>query len=251
MSYSRLFGDRAIPSKLTYAEARPLLRWVYVWMALGLLVTTAVSFFTYSRLGAGLDLVNATSRELAVRLAPLQGPMIVALIAEIGLVIGLSWLMKRISPTVAAAMFLAYAALNGFTLTLVLINYTLSSVAGAFLTTTAMFGVMSVIGFTTSIDLTQYRSYFMIGLIGLLIAMVVNIFVNSGPLGLIISLFGVVLFLALTAWDTQRIKNMAADPAVQADPTMAAKLSIFGALMLYLDFVNLFLFIIRIMGRRR
>ncbi len=246
-----MFGDRAIPSRLTYAEARPMLRWVYAWMAIGLLVTTSVSFFTFSRLGIGLDLATASSRELALRLAPLQVPMIISLFAELGLVIGLSWLMKRLSPGVAAAMFLGYAALNGFTLTLVLVAYTLSSVAGAFLTTTAMFAVMSIIGFTTTIDLTQYRSYFMIGLVGLVVAIIVNMFLNSGPLGLIISLVGVVLFLGLTAWDTQRIKNMAADPAVQSDPTLAAKLSIFGALMLYLDFVNLFLFILRLMGRRR
>ncbi len=251
MSYSRFFGDRAIPSSLSYAEARPLLRWVYAWMALGLLVTTAVSFFTYSRIALGIDLATATNAQLAARIAPLAGPMIISLIAEIGLVIGLTWLMKRVSPAVAAGMFLVYAALNGFTLTLVLISYTLSSVAGAFLTTTAVFAVMSVIGFTTTIDLTKFRSYFLIGLIGLLIAMVVNLFLHSGPFDLLISMFGVVLFLGLTAYDTQRIKNMAADPAVQADPTMAARLSIFGALSLYLDFVNLFLFIIRLMGRRR
>jgi FtsH-binding integral membrane protein len=220
-------------------------------MAVGLLITTGVSFYTFSRLGVGLDLATASSRELAIRLAPLQGPMIISLFAELGLVIGLSWLMKRLSPGVAAALFLVYAALNGFTLTLVLIEYTLSSVAGAFLTTTAMFAVMSVIGFTTTIDLTKYRSLFLIGLIGLVIAMIVNVFLGSGVLELVISLVGVVLFLGLTAWDTQRIKNMAADPAIQENPDMAAKMSIFGALMLYLDFVNLFLFLIRLMGRRR
>jgi FtsH-binding integral membrane protein len=109
---------------------------------------------------------------------------------------------------------------------------------------------MTIVGYTTKTDLTRYSSYFMMGLIGLVIAMVVNMFLGSGPLDFAISIFGVLLFTGLTAYDTQKIKEMAADPSIEASGSLAAKLGILGALQLYLDFINLFLFLLRLFGRR-
>lgn len=239
MSAYNLFGDRAIASSLTYEQVRPVLRWVYVWMTLGLLITAAVAFIT----------VNSDS--LLQLLTRNRSVFMIAIFAELGVVIGLTWGINRISAELAAALFIIYSALNGFTLSLIFLVYDLGSVATAFLTTAGVFGVMSIIGFTTTYDLTKFGAYFLMGLIGLLIAMVVNIFLVNSALYFLISIAGVLIFTGLTAYDTQRIKNMAAMPEVQADASLAAKMSIFGALKLYLDFINLFLFLLRLFGRRR
>jgi FtsH-binding integral membrane protein len=219
-------------------EIRPLMRMIYMWMGLGLLATAVVA-----------DIVNVNPS--FHRLAITPGIMMVAIFAELGMVIGLSWGIRRLSPGIAITLFFAYAIVNGFTLSSIFMVYRLDSIYAAFFTTAALFGVMSVIGFTTQLDLTQYRTYFIMGLIGLLIAMVVNMFLNSSGLELLISLVGVVLFTALTAYDTQKLKNMAANPQIEADGSLAMKLSIIGALTLYLDFINLFLFLLRLMGGRR
>jgi FtsH-binding integral membrane protein len=167
------------------------------------------------------------------------------------MVVGLSWGLRRISPNLAMILFFVYAALNGFTLSLLVMVYADSSLVTAFASAAALFGVMSVVGYTTQADLTQYRTYFMMGLIGLIVAMIVNIFLQSRGLEMLLSLFGVVLFTALTAYDTQKIKQIAADPNIQADGSLVIKLSIMGALALYLDFINLFIFLLRLFGRRR
>jgi hypothetical protein len=217
---------------------RPLMRAVYIWMTLGLLATTAVGL-----------LVNNNPSLRALSLEP--GVMIGAIIAELVLVIALSLAINRLSPEAAGVMFFIYACVNGFTLSFIFMIYDLGSITAAFITAAGMFAAMSVIGFTTQVDLTRYRSYFLMGLIGLLIALVVNIFLRSSGLDLIISLFGVALFTGLTAYDTQRIRNMAANSAISGDGTVAMKISIIGALQLYLDFVNLFLYLLRLFGRRR
>lgn len=178
------------------------------------------------------------------------GIMIGALLGELALVIALSWAINRLSPTVAAIMFIAYSALNGLTLSLVVHAYTGSSVTLAFVSTAAIFGVMTIFAFTTSIDLLQYRSYFMIALFGLVIAMVVNLFLRSDGMTTLISAAGVLIFTALTAYDTQKLKYMAASPEFQQHGDAVARYSIIGALQLYLDFVNLFLFLLRLFGRR-
>ena len=139
--------------------------------------------------------------------------------------------------------------LNGFTLSIVLLAFSTGSVFSAFAATAAMFGAMSIIGYTTRVDLSKLGTFLMMGVMGLVIAMIVNMFVNSGPLDLIISLAGVLIFTALTAYDTQRIHRMAAELSVGGDA--AAKLGLFGALRLYLDFINMFLFMLRLTGRRR
>ncbi len=220
-------------------EIRPLLRQVYMWMTLGLLTTTAISVAVY-HVPALLELV----------LNP--AVFIGAVIGELALVFALSMAIRRLSTTAAAAMFFVYAALNGFTLSIIFLGYELGSIFLAFGTTVILFFVMTMIGLTTSVDLTKYSTYFMMALIGLVIAMVVNMFVGSGPLDYIISFAGVVIFTALTAYDTQKLHRMASDPSIQGqEASLLTKLSVLGALTLYLDFINLFLFLLRLLGGSR
>jgi FtsH-binding integral membrane protein len=216
-------------------DIQSIMRQVYTWMGLGMLLTAVVAYAT----------VSTTLIYLATNPIILIG----AMVAELGLVIGLSWGLQRISSGVATALFFLYAGLNGFTLSLVLLAYTGGTVFLAFATTAALFGAMSVIGYTTKVDLSKMGTFLMMGLIGLLIAMVVNIFVASGPLEFIISILGVLIFTGLTAFDTQRIARMAQQMNVQGDAEV--KFGIIGALRLYLDFINMFLFILRLFGRRR
>ena len=220
-------------------DARPLLRLVYLWMGFGLLVTTLVAVYVSNSVSIMDMLVNS------------PGIFYIALFAELGLVIGLGAAITKLSPGVAAAMFIVYAGLNGFTLSIFFLIYALGSIVSAFTTTVVLFVVMSVIGYTTQVDLTKYRSYFMMALIGLVIALVVNMFIGSGPMDTVISLFGVILFTALTAYDTQKIMRMAANPSFDATGNLAMKFSILGALTLYLDFINLFIFLLSLFGRRR
>ncbi len=219
-------------------EIRPLMRLVYMWMTVGLLTTALIAM-----------IVSGSEALLAVVLNPVV--LIGSIVLQVGLVIGISAGLRRMSPDLAGVLFFLYAGLNGFIFSLIFVAYDLGSIGLAFLTTAGLFGAMTVVGYTTKTDLTQFRSYFMMGLIGLVIAMIVNMFLGSGPLDFLISIVGVVLFTALTAYDTQRIKEMAADPTIEADGSLAAKLGILGALTLYLDFINLFLFLLRLFGGGR
>jgi FtsH-binding integral membrane protein len=233
--------SRSVPESAVQprVEIRPLMRQVYMWMTLGLLLTTGVSVATYH-----------TPALLALALNP--AVLIGAIIAQLALVFALSLLFNRLSTGAATAMFFVYAGLNGFTLSIIFLAYELGSITLAFGTTVLLFFVMTMIGLTTNIDLSKFGSFLMMAVIGLVIAMVVNIFLASGPLDFLISCAGVVIFTALTAYDTQKLYRMAADPEItgQGD-ALVTKLSVLGALRLYLDFINLFLFILRLMGGRR
>lgn len=237
MGPTGLFSKRDV-SSISYDAVRPLVKWTYTWMIVGLLMTAAVSYATLNTPGLMESIFNS-------------GLIFVALIGEFVLVIALSWAIARLSPMVAAIMFLVYAALNGLVLSVIGVAYTGESIALAFVSTAAVFGVMTVFAFTTSIDLLQYRSYLMIGLIGLFVAMIINMFANSGPFEMLISLAGVLIFTGLTAYDTQKLKYMAASPQFAEDGEAVGRWSILGALQLYLDFINLFLFIVMLTGRRR
>lgn len=217
-------------------DLQSIMRQVYTWMVLGMLITAGVAFVTVS-----------TS---LIRLAANPMILIVAMIAEIGLVMGISFGFNKISVTTAAVLFFAYAGLNGFTLSIILLSFSLGTVFLAFVATAALFGAMTIIGYTTKVDLTRMGTFLMMGVLGLLIVMVINIFINSGPLEFIISLAGVLIFTGLTAFDTQRIGTMAAQMTAQ-EGDATAKFGILGALRLYLDFINMFLFMLRLFGRRR
>ena len=216
-------------------DLQAIMRQVYTWMVLGMLITTVVAYFT-----ASTSLINLAANPII---------LIIAVLAEFGLVLVISRGFNRLSSCAATMLFMLYAALNGFTLSIVLLAFTSASLFLAFATTAALFGVMSVIGYTTKLDLSKMGTYLMMAVIGLVIAMVVNMFVGSSPLDTIISVAGVLIFTALTAYDTQRIGRMAAQMNVNGDSE--AKFGIFGALKLYLDFINMFLFVLRLTGRRR
>jgi len=174
-----------------------------------------------------------------------------ALIGELVLVVVLSAAINKLSPTAAGMLFIGYAALVGFTTSAIFFVYTLSNISVAFLSATALFGTMTFVGFVTRADLTKLGTYLLVGLIGLIVAMVLNLFLRSSTLDLVVSLVGVVIFTGLTAYDTQKISRLAADPKLQEQGAMLGRLSILGALTLYLDFLNLFLLLLRLMGRRR
>lgn len=223
---------------VTADQSRSFFKWVYGWMAAGLAVTTGIAWLT-----VGTDAL------LSLLLNPLV--IIGTLIAQIVIVVALGGLIHKLSPAMAAIIFLVYSGLTGFTLSVVLLAYDLGSVVAAFATTAVLFGVMTVVGFTTRADLTRFRTLAMFALIGLLIAMVVNIFLQSTVMEMVISFIGVILFVGLIAIDTQRLKLMAAAPELQTDRNIAARVAILGALRLYLDVINLFLFLLRLLGGSR
>ncbi len=148
-------------------------------------------------------------------------------------------------------MFFVYAAINGMTLSTIFLVYELGSIGMAFLIAACMFGAMSLIGYSTKKDLSQWRSFLMMGLIGLIVVSVVNMFLGSAGMDWVISLVGVMLFLGLTVYDTQKIKQMTVMSLQTGDEAVASKMGILGALKLYLDFVNIFLYLLRFFGRRR
>jgi len=215
-----------------------VLRHVYVWMTLGLFITAGVAAF-----------VSASPLFQVLTGQPLI--FFGLLILELALVMGLSWGIKRISTTTAISLFLLYAALNGLTLSTLFVVYSLGGIAFTFIASAATFGVMSIIGYTTKIDLTKIGTFLLMGLIGLVIAMIVNIFWANSTLGWMVTFGGIFLFLGLTVFDTQRIKRMTATALQQGDEHIESHLGILGALSLYLDFVNLFLFLLRLTGHRR
>ena len=217
-------------------DLQSIMRQVYIWMVFGMLVTAGVAFVT-------------ASSPLLIDLALNPIVLLIAVLAEFGLVIGISRGLSRLSSGVATMLFLVYAALNGFTLSIVLLAFSTASVFWAFVSTAALFGTMSIIGYTTKVDLSKMGTYLMMGVLGLIIAMVINLFVNSGPLDMLISIVGVLIFTALTAFDTQRIGRMAEEMSM--DGENETKFGIMGALQLYLDFINMFLYLLRLTGRRR
>ena len=150
------------------------------------------------------------------------------------------------------ALFIAYAIINGITFSFILLAYTASSVTGCFLSASAMFGVMAFMGYTTHQDLTKFGRLLIMGVIGVLIAMVINFFLHSSGLDYIISIIGVMVFVGLTAYDVQKLKRIG--EGLEYSDVSAAdtkKMSVLGALTLYLDFINIFLFLLRLFGSRR
>jgi hypothetical protein len=179
-----------------------------------------------------------------------HGPtLIVLFIVEIALVVVVSRAINRIGSGAATALFMLYAALNGLTLSAIFLVYANASLASAFIVTAGTFGACSVYGFVTKRVLTAMGSFLFMALIGLIIASVVNMFFASSMLYWLVTYAGVLIFVGLTAYDTQKLKMIAIQ--TENSPEMAARLSVVGALSLYLDFINLFLFILRLMGNRR
>ncbi len=236
-----MMNDYSVPSypDLDFTETfAAVMRRVYVWMALGLLVTAGTAAF-----------VSASPLFTVLVGQPLI--FLVLMLAEIGLVLGLSWGINRLSPATALLLFFAYAVLNGLTLSVLFVVYSLGSIAFTFFAAAGLFGVMSLVGYTTHLDLSKIGSFLLMGLIGLVIAMLINLFWSNTVLGGIITFVGILLFLGLTVFDTQRIKRMTIQYMQMGDENVQARMGILGALSLYLDFINIFLFLLRLTGRRR
>lgn len=209
---------------------------VYAWMCVGLAVTAGVAWYVSTQPQLFKQIFNT-------------GVFWILVIAQFGLVFAISAAVQRISAAAATGLFILYAALNGLLLSSIFLAYEIGTITTAFAVTAGMFGAMSFIGFTTKKDLSSLGGILMMGLIGLIIASIVNIFFANGTLFWIINYAGVAIFLGLTVYDTQRLKEMAY--ATEGNPALASRLAINGSLALYLDFLNLFLFLLRILGSRR
>lgn len=217
---------------------RTLMGKVYLWMTLALAVTGLTSLYV------------ASSPGLVQSIFASRGTFWLLVIAELALVFILSARIMKMSFSTAGIMFALYSVLNGVTMSFIFIAYTSTSIATAFFVTAGMFAAMSFIGFVTKKDLSSFGSFFTMALIGLIIASVVNIFLNSSVMYWIITYVGVLLFVGLTAYDTQKIKQMLIEYGDEVNDS-TQKLALIGSLSLYLDFINLFLYILHLFGNNK
>jgi len=211
------------------------LRAVYGWMCAGLAITAGTAWFVAGSPG----LINVIFANRAV--------FWILALAQLGLVVVLSARVDKLSASAASGLFIAYSALTGVTMSFVLLAYTGESVATTFLVTAAMFGSLALYGTFTRRSLAGMGQFMFMGLIGLLIAMFIGFFWQNDGLQFMISLVGVIVFTGLTAWDAQRLKQL----ALASPGGVATQYAVVGALALYLDFINLFLFLLRFLGGRR
>ena len=232
-TFDRMIEEREEQMSLAFPA---LMRKVYVWMTLALVITGVTAYGVASSPGLIYTLMSSEYLFWG------------CLLGELGLVYFISSRIMNLSLTTATLLFIAYSILNGVTMSFIFLVYTTSSIANVFFITAGTFGAMSLIGYTTKRDLSKMGQLLMMALVGLIIASFANILMKSDSLSLIISYVGVVVFVGLTAWDTQKIKRMLA----QADDISedAQKIALLGALTLYLDFVNLFLDLLRLLGKR-
>lgn len=227
----------SMPGAVVQTDVKSFLLRVYNWMAMGLAIT-------------GLTAFAVSSSETLTKIFLLNPLMFYGLlIVQVLMVFGISAAINKIPSIFAIGGFFLYAFLNGLTMSIIFLAYTKSSIYSTFLICSLMFASVSVLGYITKMDLSRMGSMLYMALIGLIIASVVNIFLESSTLYWIISYAGVLIFVGLTAYDTQKIKQMAY--SVEAGSETGKKAAIFGALQLYLDFINMFLFLLRILGNRK
>lgn len=208
---------------------------VYLWMSMALLVTGLVAYYVAS----DLQLLHA--------IFGTRGVFTGLIVAELALVIGLSAAINRISALVATLMFLAYSVLNGVVLSSIFVVYDLGSIATTFFITAGMFGGMALVGFFTKKDLSSMGRILYMAVWGLILALVVNLFLKNTMFDMLVSFVGVIIFAGITAYDSQKIKALLLD-APETEQTQ--KLAVIGALSLYLDFINIFLYLLRFFGKR-
>jgi len=238
MDYEEITNVYSRERELEMSSAFPvLMRKVYLWMTLALVITGFTAYYV------------ATSETLMMTLFTNQILFWGLVIGELVLVFSLSAAINRLSLTTATLMFVLYSVINGATMSFIFLAYTASSITNVFLITAGTFAVMAVFGYFTKTDLTSWGKILMMALIGIIIATIVNIFTKSEGLAMILNYLGVLVFVGLTAYDSQKIKQMLmmAPDAGEA----AQKVALLGALSLYLDFINLFLYLLRILGSRR
>ncbi|MFC1840144.1 Bax inhibitor-1/YccA family protein [Thermodesulfobacteriota bacterium] len=219
-------------------------RSVYNWMCLGLGLTGLIAWYV-----SGNDAIRGLI--INVETGSVTPLFWLIAIAELGLVFSISGMVNRMSGSIATGLFLLYSALNGVTLSFIFLVYTRASIVSTFFICALTFLACSIYGWTTKKDLTSLGSFMFMGLIGILIASVFNIFMRSPAVYYAVSYIGVVVFVGLTAYDTQKIKNMALTQPAGLDGDVVRKGAILGALALYLDFINLFLMLLRIFGGSR
>lgn len=236
--------EQEYKSTQTLPVTRTFIANVFLWMTLALAVTAVTAYWF------------ASSKELIGSLRNLQTGGLsvlgwIVMLAPLGFVLLMSMGFQRLSPAIMTLLFIAFSVLMGMSLSFILLVYTGSSVFKTFAVTSAMFGVMAVLGYTTKTDLTKFGSILMMALFGVIIAMVVNMFMHSSTMDYIISVLGVLIFTGLTAYDVQKLKRIGAGIGVNVQDPDVKKMSILGALTLYLDFINLFLFLLRFLGNRK
>lgn len=229
----------SVPRQRTEVLVNDFVRSVYNWMFIGLAVTGFIALYVST---------NTTVMQFVF------GNRLVffgLIIAELALVFSISGMVNRMSASTATMLFVLYSALNGVTLSFIFLVYARASIVSTFFICSATFLACSIYGWTTKRDLTSLGGFFMMGLFGIIIASVVNIFIRSSAMHMMISYIGVFVFIGLTAYDTQKLKNMAMTQPAGLDGGVIRKGAILGALSLYLDFINLFLFMLRIFGGGR
>ncbi len=236
--------EQEYKSTQTLPVTRTFIANVFLWMTLALAITAVTAYWF------------ASSKELMGSLRNLQTGGLsvlgwIVMLAPLGFVLLMSMGFQRLSPAIMTLLFIAFSVLMGMSLSFILLVYTGSSVFKTFAVTSAMFGVMAVLGYTTKTDLTKFGSILMMALFGVIIAMVVNMFMHSSTMDYIISVLGVLIFTGLTAYDVQKLKRIGAGIGVDVQNQDVKKMSILGALTLYLDFINLFLFLLRFLGNRK
>ena len=237
MDYEELNYRSVNSREAEVAAAFPaLMRKVYVWMAFALVITGLTAY------------IVATSPALLNLIFANKAVMWILILAELGIVIGISAAINKLSLPVATLLFVLYSVINGAVFSILFLVYTMSSIATVFFITAGTFAAMSIYGYTTKTDLTSMGKILFMALIGIIIATIVNIFVKSSGLEMVISYIGVLIFVGLTAYDTQKIKQMCLQ-APDAGETMQ-KYALLGALSVYLDFINLFIYLLRILGHR-
>jgi FtsH-binding integral membrane protein len=232
---------QSIPLQRTQTQilVNEFVRSVYNWMAVGLGLTGLVAFYV------------ANSPAMLKLIFGNKLIFFGLIIGELALVFSISARVNKMRASTATGLFLLYAALNGATLSVIFLMYTASSITSTFFICAATFVACSVYGMTTKRDLTSLGGFLMMGLIGIIIASLVNMFMRSSGMSMIISYIGVIVFVGLTAYDTQKLKTMALSQPAGLDAGVVRKGAILGALSLYLDFINLFLMLLRIFGSRR
>ena len=222
--------------------AKTFLSGVFMWMGLALSITALVSWMFASN----PSLMN-------ILFDPQTGSMNmmgwIVMLAPLGLVLLMSMGFQKLSASSLVLIFIIYSALMGMSLSFIFMVYTLPSIASTFVITAAMFGFMGILGYTTKTDLTKFGSIMMMGLVGIIIASVVNMFMQSETMQYVISFIGVLVFTGLTAYDVQKLKRIGSEISIGTE--IARKVTIMGALTLYLDFINLFLFLLRFFGNRK
>lgn len=235
--FSAQQGAQSLPVAKTFMSQ------VFLWMTLAMTVTAITAYL----FAGNQSLINSL---LNPETGSLTGLGWIVTLGPIGFVLLMSFGFQRLSPVAMILLFMTFSVLMGMSLSFILLVYTTSSVYQTFAITGGMFGIMAITGYTTKTDLTKFGSIMFMGLVGLIIAMLVNFFLNSSTLEYIISIIGVLVFTGLTAYDVQRLKRIGSG-AGEYGAANARKLSILGALTLYLDFINLFLFLLRFLGDRK